>query len=209
MLRWFLNSSVVAVTFSVLAVTICVLAAYPLARFEFRGQRIYTMAMLVTMVVPGIVLLVPNYVIVDRLGWTDTYAAVIFPGLGGVFGVLLLRQFFLSLPRELEEAAVMDGASSLQVLRHVIVPLSKPVVITLLVMSFMGSWNDYFWPLITLYSPQMRTLPVGMAALQGRYIHSYGAMMAGAVMIALPSILLFILVQKYYIQSIAQTGITQ
>jgi multiple sugar transport system permease protein len=206
-LRWFINSSFVAIVFSLLAVTVCVLAAYSLARFEFKGKRLYLGLMLGSLVIPGIVLLIPNYVIVDRLGWTDTYAAVIFPGLGGVFGVLLLRQFFLTLPIDLEEAAMMDGAASWQVLLHVLLPLSKPIIITLFVMSFMGSWNDYFWPLITLYSPEMRTLPVGMAALQGRYIHHYGSMMAGAMLIAIPSILLFIFVQRYYIRSIAQTGL--
>lgn len=206
-LRWFLNSSFVAAAFSLLAVSICILAAYSLARFEFKGKRLYLGTMLGSMVVPGIVLLIPNYVIVDRLGWTDSFAAVIFPGLGGVFGVLLLRQFFLNLPKDLEEAAVIDGASSWQVLVHVLLPLSRPIIVTLLVMSFMGSWNDYFWPLITLYSPETRTMPVGMAALQGRYIHHYGNMMAGAMLIAVPSIILFIFVQRYYIRSIAQTGL--
>ena len=205
-LRWFLNSAFIACSFSVLAVSVCALAAYPLARMRFRARKLYIGTLLGSLVIPPMVLLIPNYVIIDWLGWTDTYLAVIIPGLGGVFGVLLLRQFFASLPKELEEAAVIDGASSWQVFRHVILPLSKAPLITLLVMSFMASWNDYFWPLITLCSPVMRTLPVGMATLQGRYVHSYGKMMAGALLIAIPSMLLLILVQRYYVRSIAQAG---
>jgi len=120
--------------------------------------------------------------------------------------VLMLRQYFAALPADLEEAAAMDGASSWQILRHVIIPLSKSPLITLLVMNFMLSWNDYFWPLLTLYSPGMRTMPLGMATLQGRYTHLYGVMMAGALLIAVPSMILFVVVQKYYVRSIAESG---
>ena len=205
-LTWFLNSTFIALSFASLSVTICVLTAYPLARMRFPGRKVYIGALLGSLVIPPMVLLIPNYVIVDWLGWTDTYLAVIVPGLGGVFGVLLLRQFFVTLPQALEEAAVLDGANSWQVLRHVTLPLSKSPIITFFVMGFMGSWNDYFWPLITLYSPEMRTMPVGMATLQGRYITHYGKTMSGALLIAIPSILLFIFVQRYYVRSIAQAG---
>jgi len=204
--QWFINSAVTATCHAMLAVIICAMAAYPLARMRFRGRKIYIGMLLGALIVPPMVLFLPNYVIVDSLGWTDTYLAIIMPGLGAAFGVLLLRQFFVMLPRELEEAAVIDGANSWHVFRHVIFPLSKSPLITFFVMAFMASWNDYFWPLITLYSPSMRTMPVGMAALQGRYIHSYGKMMAGALLIAIPSMLLFIFVQRYYVRSIAQTG---
>jgi multiple sugar transport system permease protein len=205
--RWYFNSLFTASGFALLAVTLAVLAAYPLARMEFPGRKLYIGLLLASLAIPGIVLLLPSYVIVDAFGWLDTYWVIIVPGAAGAFGVLLLRQYFVGLPVELEEAARLDGASDGQILRNVVVPLSKPPILTLLAMSFMGSWNDYFWPLITLYSPDMRTLPIGMATLQGRYVHFYGKMMAGALLIAIPSMLLFLFIQRYYINSVAQSGI--
>lgn len=205
--RWFINSLITSIGFSLIAVTLALLAAYPLARMEFPGKRLYIGMLLGSLAIPGIVLLLPNYVIVDSLGWLDTFWVVILPGAGGAFGVLLLRQYIVGLPRELEEAARIDGASDGMILRRVILPLSKPPILTLLAMCFMGAWNDYFWPLITLYSPDMRTLPIGMATLQGKYVHFYGKMMAGALLIAIPSILLFLAVQKHYINTAAQTGL--
>lgn len=205
-LRWFLNSTFVATSYAVLATAVSALAAFPLARMEFRGRGFYTALLFSSLIIPPIMLIIPSFVIVDWLRWTDTYAAVIFPGLGGVFGVLMLRQYFLALPADLEEAAAMDGANSWQVFRHVVLPLSESPLLTLLVMSFMASWNEYFWPLLTLYSPGMRTMPLGMATLQGRYTHHYGVMMAGALLIAIPSMILFVVVQKYYVRSIAESG---
>jgi multiple sugar transport system permease protein len=203
---WFRNSLVAAASYSVLSVAIALLAGYALARMEFAGKRLYLILLLIGMAVPAIVLLIPSFIVVDALGWTDTLKAIIFPHLGNTFAILLIAQYLKKLPRDVEDAARIDGASSLKILIHIVVPFTKPVLVTLLVLNFMANWNDYFWPFITLYSPDMRTMPVGMATLQGRFFHFYGSMMAGAVLMALPSILLFILVQRYYIRAIGLSG---
>jgi multiple sugar transport system permease protein len=204
--RWFSNSLIAAISFSVLSVTINLLAGYALARLKFWGKKLYLLLLLIAMAIPGIILLIPSFIVVDFLGWTDTLNAIIFPALSGPFGVLLFYQFLSKFPKELEEAAAIDGASNFKILTSIIIPHTKPLIMTLLILGFMGNWNDYFWPFITLYSPEMRTMPVGMATLQGRFEHFYGIMTAGAVLMALPSILLFIIVQKYYIKAITLTG---
>jgi multiple sugar transport system permease protein len=203
---WFKNSLIAATSYSILSVTISLLAGYALARMTFRGKSLYLTLLLIAMTIPGIILIIPSFIVVDFLGWTNSLKAIIFPALSGPFGVLLFYQFLSKFPKDLEEAAVIDGASSLRILISVIIPHTKPIILTLLILNFMGNWNDYFWPFITLYSPGMRTMPVGMATLQGRFEHFYGAMTAGAVLMAIPSIILFVLIQKYYIKAITLTG---
>jgi multiple sugar transport system permease protein len=203
---WFRNSTLAATSYALLSVAICLLAGFGLARMEFPGKRLYASLLLLAMAIPGIILLLPSFVIVDFLGWTDTLYAIVLPHLGNTFGVLLFAQFMKKIPKDLEDAAHIDGATSLQVLWYVIMPNVRPVILTLLVLNFMGNWNDYFWPFITLYSPEMRTMPIGMTTLQGRYEHFYGSMTAGATLMALPSILLFLFVMKYYVRSITLAG---
>lgn len=203
---WFRNSVIAATSYAILSVIISLLAGFALARMEFPGKRLYVSLVLLAMVIPGLILLLPSFVIVDSLGWTDTLFAIILPHLGNTFGILLFAQFIRKIPGDLDDAAHIDGATSLQVLRYVVLPNVKPVVLTLLVLNFMGNWNDYFWPFITLYSPEMRTMPIGMTTLQGRFEHFYGSMTAGATLMALPSVLLFIFVMKYYVRSITLAG---
>ena len=205
-LRWFANSLIAATCFSLLSVAVCSLAAYALASFDFPGRNAYFGLLVSSMVVPGIVYLIPNYLTVDALGWVDTYKALVLPGLAGVTGVFLLRQFILGIPRSLQEAARIDGASRFWVYYRIILPLSKQALLTYGLMSFLSNWNDYLWALIVIYSPEMRTLPVGILTLQGRYIHYYGKMMAGAFMTALPAILLFLIVQRHFLKGIVLTG---
>ncbi len=205
-LLWFRNSLIAATCFSLLSVTISLLAGYAVARMEFVGKKLYVSLLLFAMAVPGIILLFPSFIVVDALGWLDTFYAIILPHLAGTFGILLFAQFLKKFPRDLEEAAFIDGANTLQVLWHVIFPHVKPIALTLVVLGFMGNWNDYFWPLIVLFSPGMRTLPIGMATLQGRYEQFYGTMTAGAAIMALPSILLFAGIMKYYVQAISMAG---
>jgi multiple sugar transport system permease protein len=203
---WFKNSLIAAASYSVLSVMISLLAGYALARMTFWGRKLYLTLLLIALTIPGIILIIPSFIVVDFLGWTNSLKAIIFPALSGTFGVLLFYQFLSKFPKDLEEAAVIDGASNFRILISIIVPHTKPLMLTLLILNFMGNWNDYFWPFITLYSPSMRTMPVGMATLQGRFEHFYGIMTAGGVLMAVPSIILFILVQKYYIRAITLTG---
>ena len=152
------------------------------------------------------ILFLPNYTTIDTLGWTDNLVAIIVPGLASTFGIFLLRQFFISVPKEIEEAAIIDGANIRQRIFYVIAPLAKESIIILWVMNFMSNWNDYLWALVVLYSPNKRTMPVGMSTLQGKYVTQYGPLMAGALFIAVPSILIFLLVQRYYIKGIDISG---
>lgn len=206
--RWFLNSLLIAVIFTLLILIIDSMAAYAYARMEFRGKNVLFGLLLVTLVMPGIMFLIPNFVTVARLGWLGTFQGVIAPGLSGVFGVFFLRQFFQSIPRELEEAAIIDGASPWKTFITVILPLSRGAMATLGVITFLESWNSFLWPLLILGSDRMmQTLPVGLATLQGQYTFDYGKLMAGALVVTLPVLLLYVLLQRYIVQSIAMTGL--
>ena len=204
--RWFLNSLFAAVSYASLSVVVGVMAAFALARLDFRFRDTYFKLILISMAIPGIIHFLPNYTTIDSLGWTDNLVAIIIPGLASTFGIFLLRQFFISVPREIEEAAIIDGANIRQRIFYVIDPLAKESIIILWVMNFMANWNDYLWALVVLYSPGKRTMPVGMSTLQGKYVTNYGPLMAGALFIAVPSILVFMLVQRYYIKGIDISG---
>ncbi|PNS35723.1 carbohydrate ABC transporter permease [Mesotoga sp. B105.6.4] len=204
--QWFINSLFAAVSYASLSVVVCVMAAFALARMQFRFRDAYFKIILASMAVPGMIHFLPNYTTIDALGWTDNLVAIIVPGLASTFGIFLLRQFFISVPREIEEAAIIDGANIRQRIFYVIAPLAKESIIILWVMNFMANWNDYLWALVVLYSPNKRTMPVGMSTLQGKYVTQYGPLMAGALFIAVPSILIFLLVQRYYIKGIDISG---
>ncbi|MER3443854.1 MAG: carbohydrate ABC transporter permease [Meiothermus sp.] len=209
LLRWTWNSLFTAFAFTFVHVALCVLAAYPLSRMRFKGRETWFWFILSSMMVPGIVTLIPSYIMMLQFNWIDTYHALIWPGVAGAFGVFLLRQFFSTLPRELEEAARMDGANSLQILLFVILPLSVPVLVTLGVFSFMGSWNNYVWPLYVATSPDMQTLPVGLTSFSQRYVTEYGKLMAGTALAAIPVLVAYLLAQRYLEQGIALTGMKE
>jgi multiple sugar transport system permease protein len=206
-LRWFVNSLGVASAFTALVVLIDSLAAYAYARMEFPGRNLLFGLLLATLVMPGIMFLVPNYVTIARLNWLNTYQGVIAPGLSGVFGVFFLRQFFQSVPKELEEAAYIDGASVLTTFFRVVLPLAKGAIATLAIITFLTSWNDFLWPLLILNDRELQTLPVGLATIQGQYTFDYGKLMAGAVVTAVPVLLLYVFLQRYIIQNVAMTGL--
>jgi multiple sugar transport system permease protein len=206
--RWFLNSFIIATAFTLLTLILDALAAYAYARMEFRGRKLLFGLLLATLVMPGIMFVIPNFITISQLGWLGTYQGIIAPGLSGVFGVFFLRQFFQSLPRELEEAAYVDGASQLQTFFKVVLPLSGGALATLGVITFLTSWNDFLWPLLmTGAVREMQTLPVGLATLQGQYTFDYGKLMAGAVVLSVPVLLLYVISQRYIIRSIATTGL--
>jgi len=205
-LRWTWNSVFTSFAYSFVHVALCVLTAYPLARMRFRGRDIWFWVILSSMMVPGIMTLIPTYMMMIKFGWIDTYHALIWPGVAAAFGVFMLRQFFLGIPRELEEAARMDGANSLHILRHVILPLSIPPIVTLLVFSFMASWNNYVWPLFVVHG-DMQTLPVGITLFSSRYITEFGKLMAGTTIASIPVLIAFLIAQRYFVQSVALTGL--
>ena len=205
--RWFLNSLLAACGQAILVVATAALAAYALARMEFPGKRAIFAVVVGTLFIPPVILLTPNFVIVGRLGWLDTLWAVIVPSAATAFGVFFLRQFFLGLPRELEEAAVLDGATRLQIFWRVILPLSKPALSTLALLSFLTNWNDFLWPLYVLFNPSHLTLPAGLSQLQSSYTTHYPSIMAGAVVASVPVLVLFFVAQRYVIQGVSRTGL--
>ena len=206
--NWFLNSLLIASLFTLVILIIDSLAGYAYARLEFPGKNLLFGLMLATLVMPGIMFLIPNYLTVARLGWIGTIQGVIAPGFAGVFGVFFMRQFFQGLPRELEEAAYIDGAGVWRTFFSVILPLSKGPIITLGIITFLTSWNDFLWPLLILGGDRTElTLPVGLATLQGQYTFDYGKLMAGALILTLPVLILYSIFQRYIIRSISMTGI--
>jgi multiple sugar transport system permease protein len=204
---WFGNSMLVATLFTALVLAADALAAYAYARMRFRGRDALFGLLLATLVMPGLMFLIPNYLTVARLGWLDSYQGVIAPGVAGVFGVFFLRQFFQGIPRELEEAALIDGAGVWTIFFRVALPLSGGALATLAVLTFMASWNDFLWPLLVLTDRAKQTLPAGLATLQGQYTFDYGKLMAGAAVTALPVLLLYLVLQRYIVQSVAMTGL--
>jgi multiple sugar transport system permease protein len=228
--RFYINSILVAVVVTFGKVATSALAAYAFARLEFRGRDKLFLAYLATMMIPGAVTMVPQFMMLSRLpdhlnalfGTTyftddqyflgrwfagralgaDSYFALIVPGLFTAYGTFMLRQFFLGIPKELDEAAMMDGCSRFQILRHVILPLSKPALATLAIFVFMGSWGDFLWPMIMTNAAEMRTLPVGIASFMGQYGAEWPVMMAGAMMMIAPMILFFLLCQRWFVEGI-------
>jgi multiple sugar transport system permease protein len=206
-LRWFLNSMIAATANALLILITASMAAYALARMSFRGKRIMFALIVATLFIPQFVFLIGNYLIVDSFGWLDTLLAVIVPGAAGAFGVFFLRQFFLSLPAELEEAALIDGANRFQIFTRIILPLSKAPLATLAVLSFLTNWNDFLWPVYVLFSPQNLTLPPGLKILQGAYTTDYTVIMTGGVIASIPVLILYVFAQKYIIQGISRSGL--
>jgi multiple sugar transport system permease protein len=206
-LRWFLNSLIAGLANAALIVVVDSMAAYALARMDFPGKRAIFGTVVGTIFLPAFVFLIPNFLIVSRLGWLDSLWAIIVPSAGGAFGVFFLRQFFSTLPRELEEAAVIDGANQWTVFIRVVLPLSRPALATLAVLSFLTNWNDFLWPVYVLFSADHQTLPTGLSTLQDAATVDYPLIMAGAVIASVPAIALFIAAQRHIIESVAHTGL--
>ncbi|NES30600.1 ABC transporter permease subunit [Micromonospora terminaliae] len=206
-LRWFLNSMLAASLHTLLVLVTASMAAYALARLRFQGRKVSFALIVGTLFLPPTSLIIPNFVIADQLGWIDTLTVIVVPGAASAFGVFFLRQFFLSIPAELEEAAVLDGANHWQVFFQVLLPLSKPALATLAVLSFLTNWNDFLWPVYVLFSPERLTLPAGLGLLQGAYVTDYPVIMAGAVLASVPVLILFVLAQRHIIQGVSRSGL--
>jgi len=206
-LLWFINSMAAATMQAALVLVTASTAAYALARMRFAGRRLMFAVIVATLFVPPATLIIPNFLIADTLNWLDTLAVVVVPGAASAFGVFFLRQFFLTLPHELEEAAILDGANQWQVFLRVVLPLSKPALATLTVLSFLTNWNDFLWPIYVLFSADRLTLPAGLGNLQNAATTNYPIAMAGAVVASVPVLLLFVAAQRHVIQSVTHTGI--
>lgn len=206
-LHWFVNSMIAASCNAFLVVTTSALAAYALARLEFRGRRVVFGLIVATLFVPPVILVIPNYEIVGQLRWLDTLVAVIVPTAANAFGVFFLRQFFLSLPVSLEEAAFLDGANRFQVFTKIVLPLSKPALATLALLAFLTNWNDFLWPVYVLFDPGVQTLQAGLSTLQSANNVRYDLLMAGAVIASVPVLLLYVFAQRFVIEGVSRSGI--
>jgi multiple sugar transport system permease protein len=204
---WLINSLLAAAGHAVLVLITAAMAAYPLARMDFPGKNAIFAIIIGTLFVPSFIFLMPNYLLMDQLAWLDTLIALIVPGAAGAFGVFFLRQFFLSIPRELEESARVDGANTWQILTRIILPISKPALVTLGLIAFLSNWNEFIWPVFVLFSPERLTLPAGLSTLQAAYNIDYPVVMAGATIAAVPVLILYIFVQKYVIEGVATSGL--
>ena len=205
--KFLLNSIFVSVVSTALMVLNCAMAGYAFARIKFPGREIVFYAYLATLMIPQQVTLVPLFVLMTWLDWGNTYQALILPSSFGAFGTFLLRQFYLRLPREVEEAAFMDGAGYVRIFFTIGLQLARPALATLAVFAFMASWNSFLWPLIITSDQSMMTLPVGLSFLNGRYTTDWNVLMAGAVIGTLPIIAVYVFAQKYIIQGLATTGL--
>lgn len=207
--RYYLNSLIVAFTVTLGQLITCSMAAFAFARLRFKGRDILFYIFLGTMMIPYNVTMIPSFMVLYWLGWIDSYYALIVPGLASAFGTFLLRQFFITIPRELEEAAYIDGASRFQVLRRIIVPLAKPALATLAIFTFMGVFNDFIWALIVINSEQMQTVQLGLAIFRDRYLTEWDLLMAGSVTAVLPILIVFFFAQKYFIKGITLSGLKE
>lgn len=194
----------------VVVVLASAMAAYPLARMRFPGRGPIFGLVVGSLMIPNAVVLVPQYVLVQRLGWLSTYQGLIVPeaAMSFALGVFLLRQFFLTIPGELEDAARIDGAGSWQIFARIVLPLSQPVLAALAILAFRSAWNDFLWPLIAVNKPDMFPLPVALALLRGAYIsESYGPIMAGATLSALPLLLVFVVANRRIVEGVRVSGL--
>lgn len=204
--RWMINSFVVSGLGTILTLILTSLSAYAFARIDFRFKNLIFSVLIATLLLPSVMFLVPQFLIIDILGLFNTYPAFVLPGLAGVFGIFFMRQFFLGIPVELEEAAYVDGANRFRTFWSVILPLAGPALATLAVITFLGYWNDYLWPLIVCQGEGC-TLPAGLRTFQGAYTAAFGLLMAGATMAAVPVLVLYVIAQRWIVQSVASAGV--
>lgn len=200
--RYFANSVLVSVSITLLSLLVNTMAGYAFAKLRFRGRERLFQVLLAALVVPAQVAMLPLFLLMKQLGLVNSYAGVVVPALATVFGIFLVRQYARSIPDELLEAARIDGAGELRIFFRIVLPMLKPVLVTLAIFTFMAAWNDFMWPLIVLTDQSHYTLPVALASLSREHIQDVEMMMAGAVITVLPVLLLFLALQRYYIQGL-------
>lgn len=206
-LRLAVNSLIFALGTTLLLLVFDSLAGYALARLDFRGRRIAFALVIGTLMIPFQVTLIPTFELIHQIGWLNTHHGLIVPRMASAFGIFFLRQFFKTIPHELDEAARLDGASEFQIYRLIALPLAKPALATLFVIHFMNLWNDFLWPLVMTTNPDRRTLPAGLTLFTGQHVVDHAVVMAGAAISLAPLALAFLVAQKYFVQGIATSGI--
>lgn len=205
--RWIFNSAYVVVLAVLGKLVLASTAAYAFARLRFPGRDWIFYMFLTALMIPWEVTLIPGFVLMRQLGWIDSHLALIVPSMGDVFGIFLLRQYFMSIPRELEDAARVDGAGYFRIFRSIVLPLSKPALAVVAVLGFMSVWNAFLWPLIMLNTPTKFTLPVGLQLLNSQHGTDWTVLMAGDVISLVPVVIVYLAAQKYFIQGITMTGL--
>lgn len=203
LVRWFTNSFFISVTHTLLVLLVVTLSAFAFSRLSFKGKNGLFAFLMATMMFPAVVNLIPLYKIIDILGWVNSPIAMIVPGAAGVFNIFLVRQFMNNIPTEFDEAARMDGANDFQILRRVILPLIKPVLLVVSLFSFTGSWNDFLWPSIVFNDVEKMPITPGLQLLQGMYQAQPTLLMAGALVAIVPTFVLYLFAQKYFLDSMS------
>ena len=205
----FANSLLIATTVTAISLLLNSMAGYAFAKLRFRGRDLSARLLSAALIVPAQVAMLPLFLLVKQLGLVNTYAGVIIPGLASVFGIFLIRQYAMSLPDALLDAARIDGASELRIYRSVVLPLCRPALLTLGAFTFLGTWNDFLWPLVVLSDSQRQTLPVALANLLGEHVQDVELMTAGATLTVVPPVLAFLLLQRHYVRGILAGGVKQ
>jgi multiple sugar transport system permease protein len=205
--HWFLNSTIVALVTVVSNLVFCSFAGYAFARMHFRGSKTLLALMLATLVIPFQLTMIPTFLLMKKLGLIDSLGALILPSLVLPFGVFLLRQFFVSVPREIEEAAWIDGCSRISTLVQIVLPLARPALATVAVLTFLSVWNDLTWPLIAINSSEHYTLQLGLATYSGAHRTHWAAVMAGNLLVTLPVVIAFLLAQRTFIRSLTSSAV--
>ena len=221
--RYFGNSVVVSVSGTLLTLAVCSLAAYAFSKLKFPGREAIFWLVLGSQMIPGIITLIPSFLVVKSIplaggndllggggyGWLNSYAGLIIPGAGGAFGVFLLRQFFLTVPDDLLDAARIDGCSDLGIFAQIVLPLARPALAALSIFTFQGYWNDFIWPLVITTQDQFRTIQLGLVVFRQRFTTDWGPLMAGVTIATAPMLLVFLLAQRYFVRGIALTGMKE
>lgn len=205
--RWFLNSIILASAVMIFNITFDTLSGYAFAKLDFFGRDKVFLVFISTMMVPGMVTIIPVYILLVELDWVNTYYGLIVPFIANPFGIFLLRQHFLSMPDSLGEAAKLDGCNRIQTFYYIFLPLAKPAVATLGIFTFMSAWNNFEWPLIIATSDELYTLPVAIYSVQGQYTQDWGLIMAAALVMVLPIIAVFLAAQRHFIEGMTLSGV--
>ncbi|ACJ34380.1 carbohydrate ABC transporter permease [Anoxybacillus flavithermus] len=204
--RWFMNSVIIAVTVTMLNLIFNSMAGYALARLQFRGKQTIFMIILAVLMIPAQVTMIPNYLILKQLGWLNSYQGMIVPAMINATFIFMMRQFFINFPKELEEAAALDGLSRIGTFFRIVLPLARPALAAQAIFVFMGSWNDFMRPLIILSDPQLFTLPLGLNSFKGQYISYWNYIMAASMVFTMPVLVIYAFFNRYFIKGISFTG---
>ncbi len=204
--RWLVNSVIVAITVTLFNLLFNSMAGYALARIKFPGNRLLFVLVLAVLVIPGQITLLPKFLILKSLGWLNSYQGLIAPALVNATFIFMMRQFFLNFPKELEEAAALDGLNRFETFFQVVMPLAKPALAAQTIFIFMGSWNEFLLPLVVMSNPEMFTLPLGLNAFKGQYVTYWNYIMAASMIFTLPALAIYAFFNRYFIQGVTFTG---